>query len=164
MLFLWCLWVVLAALAIGAGRSLARAFAPLLVGTGIATGFVLAYATITMRYTVDLWPLIATLATLGIVSLVPKLASSPAAPNIRVGLLLTLVVSFGASAGVAADYRSTFWQLPNSFSQVWSEADCRERAEAKGLPVESIAHVCRAPRAEAAGRFTVNSQLRETDR
>ena len=143
--FLWTAWIVLAGASAWAARSLWRRQTGLLVGTGVIATFMLAYATITLRYTVDLWPLIATLAVLGIAAVAPRLSEPASADRWHRIAILSLGLSIAINFAVLGGYRYMFREQGDFFSR-WSAAECRERAVAKGLPAERVDHVCRTPR------------------
>jgi hypothetical protein len=65
-LFLWTAWAILACLGLGAMLRLGPAYAVLVGCSAVGACVTLAFPAVTLRYVVDLWPLVATLAILGL--------------------------------------------------------------------------------------------------
>jgi len=143
LLALWTVWIVLAANAFVARRQTARPYAGLLLGTGAAALILCAYATITLRYHIDLWPFIAALALVGILKITPIIAShSPlrARGTLVIAAGLLGVTVNGTTANV---YTSNFAKPAGG---VWTYDTCAGFAEAKGFSTPRIGEICRAPR------------------
>lgn len=141
-LFMWTFWAVLAGIGLCALRRHGIPFAGLLAGLTISTLLTLSYATITLRYHIDLWPLIAALALLA----VPTFASRPIPTGWRGAALgIAAGVGVGVSSGTAIVYTYKFRTHEAGFFANWSAAECRERAAAKGLNSKRINYICRDP-------------------
>lgn len=145
-LFLWAGWIAAAAFGI-AGLRRARPGELALVGvTGVGATLILAYATITMRYLVDLWPLVAALALIGLPRLTARLSEMP--PPRSGALLLVAGFSMLLNLQTAADSRLLFREDPSTGFRAWDANTCRLFALSVDLPTENISEVCRDPRVE----------------
>ncbi len=144
--FLWAGWVA-AAVAGVAGLRRATLGELVLVGvTGIGAALILAYATITLRYLLDLWPLVAALALIGLPRLTARLAALPFPRSSA--LLLVAGFSILLNVQTAAGYRYAFREDPNTGFRAWDAKTCKFFAQSINLPLHRISEICRDPRVE----------------
>jgi xanthosine utilization system XapX-like protein len=145
-LFLWTVWTLLAGIGLGALRRRGAPYAGLLAGVAAGSLVTLSYATITLRYHVDLWPLLAVLALLGV-----SVSGRSVDPARRAALGMACATGLAVSAVTALFYTHLFRTYESTAFAEWSAAECTARAEAKGLQAERIAWVCRDPLIEKDG-------------
>ncbi|MEM7668604.1 MAG: hypothetical protein AAF317_05550 [Pseudomonadota bacterium] len=141
LVWLWTPWMVLIAAAFLTRQSdSARGWLPLLVA-GLAALLLASYATVTLRYRVDLWPVVATLALLAL----PRMLDAG-----REGLLtlprmttrMAFVFLFGAFFSVAtAIYNNHILRNEGSLAQL-SEDTCIRLAEKKGFDPDDVTRIC----------------------
>ncbi|TFL18089.1 hypothetical protein [Jannaschia formosa] len=141
MVFLWPLWILLA----GAGLMALRrdpAMAALVVGLALSAGLMLSYMTVTMRYRVDLWPLIGVLAILGTV----RLLRDP--PGLGTRWAVPVLLAAGLLGSLGAGWRYS-WQFQDSadsaFFAPWSYETCAEIVRTAGFPEAELPRLCREP-------------------
>ncbi|HDR28999.1 hypothetical protein [Rhodovulum sp.] len=151
-LALWTIWAIAAGAGLAAGAAALRRHWALVLGTGLAAGVTLAYATVTLRYHVDLWPLAAALALPGLGWLVPRLATRPLAAPMSLGLVAAGMIGLTGNLTTAGAYRGAFVGVEGSFFAPWTEEDCRRRAAGRGFDPARIDEICRAPRASRGQR------------
>ncbi|MEQ8900588.1 MAG: hypothetical protein RID11_07585 [Roseovarius sp.] len=145
MLFLWPFWLILAGIGVGALLQQGRPYAGLLAGLATSSLVTLSYPTITLRYHVELWPLIAAVALLGIA----RLPAGEITLWQRRILVLALGIGIGVSIGTAVYYTNLFRTQDDSAFAEWTEAECIARAEAKELDAARVTYVCRDPMIES---------------
>ncbi|QQA42039.1 hypothetical protein [Pelagovum pacificum] len=146
LLSLWTIWVAVAVFGIGALRSYGRPVAGLLIGTVATVGLTLAYATITLRYHVDLWPFLAVLSVVGIAALTPRVATGGLSSTGRILMIGLLVAGFVTNERTARAYRAQFPERAETFFAPWSEEYCHGLAETKGFSPQRVDEICRPPR------------------
>lgn len=144
-LWLWTGWMVAAGASLWAGWAAWSRMAGAVTSGAIAAGLIFAYATITMRYHIDLWLAIAPLALLGIGALAPALARARARSAGPPLLVAACAAGLYYNTSVAQVYRNGFLEHPGSFFAPWSEARCRELAVAKGFGPTDLGRICRPP-------------------
>lgn len=146
-LALWTFWGIAAGAGLVAGAAALRRHWALVLGTGLAAAVTLAYATVTLRYHVDLWPLIAALALPGLGWLVPRLATRPLGAPMSLALVAVGMIGVIGNLTTAGAYRGAFVGVEGSFFAPWTEQDCRGRAAGRGFDPARIDEICRPPRA-----------------
>lgn len=146
-LFLWTLWTVLAVVGLRTLWREGRPYAALIAGLGVTALLLMSYATITLRYVVDLWPIVAVLALFGARALPARMSY----PRARTVLGVAAVLGIMVTAHVAALYPMSFRVGPEGAAAEWTEQECRAGAEARGLPADRIGYVCRDPMIETRG-------------
>lgn len=151
LLALWTVWGVAAGAGIAAGAAALRRYFALILGAALAAGVTFAYATVTLRYHVDLWPLIAALALPGLGWLVPRLAARPLATPISLAVIAVAMIGLIGNLTTASLYRSAFLGVEGSFFEPWTEQDCRRLAAGRGFEPARIEEICRPPRAPRTG-------------
>jgi hypothetical protein len=146
MLFLWAGWIAAAVAGLVGLRRATPGHLALVGVTGIGAALILAYATITLRYLLDLWPLVVALALIGLPRLTGWIGAMPPA---RSGALL-LVAGFSVLLNLqtAAGYRYMFRENPETNFKAWDAATCRSFALGAHLPPHRIGEICRDPRVE----------------
>ncbi|MEM9901777.1 MAG: hypothetical protein AAF865_10535, partial [Pseudomonadota bacterium] len=144
MLFYLTPWIVLAGIGLWGVRRHGAAFTGLLLALGGSALLTLSYATITLRYHVDLWPLVFVLALLAL----PSLARTRTLPY---GIAFTGFFALGVMANTALYYPHLLRVYPETGFAEWSEAECQARASEIGLPAARIGYVCRDAMVEPTG-------------
>ncbi|RDC68010.1 hypothetical protein DLJ49_20540 [Rhodovulum sp. 12E13] len=139
-LFLWTFWTLLAGIGLGALRRRGAPYVGLLAGVAAGSVVTLSYPTITLRYHVDLWPLIAALALLGV-----SVAGRSLDHSRRAALAVACTTGLAFSAVTALFYTHYLRTHEATAFAEWSAAECTARAEAKGLEAERVAWICRDP-------------------
>lgn len=145
-LFLWAGWIASAVAGLAGLRRAAPGQLALVGVAAIGAALILAYATITLRYLLDLWPLVAALALIGLPRLTGWIGAMRPA---RSGALL-LVAGFSVLLNLqtAAGYRYMFREHPETNFEAWDTATCRSFALSANLPPHRIGEICRDPRVE----------------
>ena len=141
-LFLWPIWLALAALGL-MQRDLRRV--PILAGlggAGLGAGLLLAYPTITLRYHVDLWPLIALPAIFGIAPAARLIAGGI---GWRTATTAMLALGLGVTGLTVGASRNLITEAPGSLSQAWSRDYCLERVAARDFAPERARELCTVP-------------------
>ncbi len=146
MLALWTSWSLLAVAGTIVGARTLMPWLGLLLGTGIVALIICAYATITLRYHIDLWPFVATFSILGIVKIAPHLAASPLSKGRSIVLIAAGLAGVLTNAGISAEYRGKFLETPGSRTAVWNYETCVQLAARKSFSSERIEEICREPR------------------
>jgi hypothetical protein len=149
LLFLWPAWMLLM---IAGLRQRATWRMPGLAGTAAVTVgglLMLSYATITLRYHVDLWPLIALPAVFGI---------APAAawmfdPDHRRGwagaaMLLLVLIGFQVTATNIGRSRNLVTEAPGTLSSPWSKDHCLKIVARRHFSGAAAARLCTDPLAD----------------
>ena len=146
MLFLWPVWVVLAAIGL-VRRGLPRGvFWLMLLAVLPAAVLIYSYPTITMRYRVELWPLHFVLGSAALVALGASGAVS--APNLR--RRLGTGVAVGALIGVYAFFLFSDWVNWEWGTLLRSWEDCSAAvAEQRSLGPDHIDRLCVIDRPDA---------------
>lgn len=139
MIFVWTGWVLLACLGLAViWRH--RSLAGLVLGTGVAAGVTLAYGTVTLRYSFDMWPFLITLGMIGAVTILRWIEA-------RSNPILTTVLACALAIGSLG----TLWRTANyagvfvTPERAWSYEFCAKQAAKISLPEARIASVCRDP-------------------
>jgi len=145
-LFRWTFWALLAGIGLGALRRRGAPYAGLLAGVAAGSVVTLSYPTITLRYHVDLWPLVAALALLGV-----SASGRSFDPARRAALGFACAMGLAVSTVTAIVYTHLFRTHETTVFAEWSMAECLARAEAKGLEAKRAAWVCRDPLIEKDG-------------
>ncbi|MEM9709535.1 MAG: hypothetical protein AAF871_12195 [Pseudomonadota bacterium] len=141
-LWMWAGFFVAAFAAFRAPRAdFAAAAAPLLT-SAIAAVFVLSYATITLRYRIDLWIALGPLVFLGVGVLAPRLASSKGSAG-RI-MALACLCGLAANLFIALLYTANFRSDWRFFAD-WTEEHCLEQAAGLSLSEAQIGSLCRPP-------------------
>jgi hypothetical protein len=158
MLFLWTFWV--GAMTMGLVYAKPRisggvlAF-PLLIATGVGALLMLSYPTITLRYRIDLWPVVITLCLLSFPGLMHRYGSNwPNGQRVLSASLRLLVIGMLISAGVTARYTRYFKNPPNTFYRAWNAEFCADMVVKKGLAVSEIPRICVDPETVFPHSFT----------
>ena len=144
--FMWTVWALFATAGLFAGRTAIGPWTGLVFGTATSALVTLSYATVTLRYHVDLWPLVAALSIVGIARLAPRIVSAPILSTKPLGIILVVFFGFIVNTGVSQKYRAKFAETPGSIMAVWSAEACRDIADRKAFAEERIAKICRSPR------------------
>ena len=149
MVFLWTFWVV--AMTMGlvfakpriSGGVLAL---PLMIATGVGALLMLSYPTITMRYRIDLWPVVITLCLLSFPGLMHRYGSNrPNGQRVLSASLVLLVIGMLVSAGATAWYTRGFQTTPDTFFDKWNAEICADMVVKKGLAVSEVPRICVDP-------------------
>jgi hypothetical protein len=141
-IFLWPFWMILMAAGLFR-RELWRM--PGLAGTfAVAIGGVLmvSYATITLRYHIDLWPLIALPAVFGVGPVAACAYDGVGGWLLK--LLLIVLVTYGVVAGfiISKESRKVLIEVPGSISAPWSDKKCLALTARKGFSEERGRALC----------------------
>jgi len=144
LVFLWPLWLFLAGAAIGARRSDWRKLSLPLAGTLAATVLTLAYGTVTLRYRVDMWPLFALLALLGLSALVPKLAAGHRSRGLKAIAFACFLTGLLVTALTVSQLR--FFQASRALKPAWSLEECQALVRVNKLPDADTDRICQPPR------------------
>ncbi|MEM1429351.1 MAG: hypothetical protein AAGG09_07830 [Pseudomonadota bacterium] len=147
MVFIWAPWVLLAVAGLAALRTAGRPYAGLLLGLGGSALLLLSYATITLRYLVDLWPIFAALA---LVACARAAQQPPHRQTMRLGGL-AMLCGLAVTANVVLVYPKLLRTYDTTGFAEWSAQECRERAIDRGLPQERLSYICRDPLIERTG-------------
>lgn len=136
--FAWAPWFLIILRGVFCARGTARGGWILLLAGSFGAAVVISFATLTIRYRMDLWPLVMA----GLVLTLPRVAMAVRAGTIaprsaiRAGgltLLLACAVQFAVLP---------YGILEKNEHMVWSEAQCAEIAGAKGFGADDIARIC----------------------
>ncbi|EPX78817.1 hypothetical protein Salmuc_04400 [Salipiger mucosus DSM 16094] len=144
--FLWTFWSIAAAVGIGTLRRARRGEIVLVGVAGIAALLMLSYATIAPRYHVDLWPLVAALAIVGLPHAIRRVSAMRGRWYAR--LLVVGVIGTLVNVQTAGAYRYISREHPASDFAAWDAATCSAHAAEKGFDAPRIQEICRAPRVE----------------
>lgn len=144
MVFLWPLWILFAVSAPAAGGQVWRRMAIPLAGGFAIAGLTLAYGTITLRYRVDLWPLLALLALLGASAIAKLFAQGKSGLFLKGALIAAFLIGIAVSASTVAQLRG-FQMAPQS-KPFWSMEECRHLTGQKDFSDADIERICRPPR------------------
>lgn len=141
MLIMWPVWLYLSLIGLWA----LRRDPPIAVLAGcmmLAFGLTLAYGTVTLRYRLDLWPLLGLLALVGAVRV---LASSRT--RLQQGIIAVLLGIGGVgSLGASVQYQGMFRDDPDHpHLRPWTYEVCADLAQAKGFDGDDLARICRTP-------------------
>ncbi|WP_171241301.1 hypothetical protein [Ruegeria sp. HKCCA5491] len=143
LVMLWPLWCLLALFGIRAAWRDTQ-MAGLVVAVALSAIVTLAYGTITFRYRLDLWPVIATLALMGAVFCMRR-EPGIAAKAWIVGLGTTaFIVGTATTTASVYKYASPLRERPGEYFEKWSEDACLKRAAQIGLTVEQGTKTCRS--------------------
>lgn len=145
MVFLWLPWIFLIVVALPLKRVKIQQWWAVLVAASIATGMVLAYATITLRYRTDIWPLIAVLAVYSL----PKLWDDSERHPIKAwGVLFITAIAFVLSFLLALKvvvFYVLYFSTVGLYGQ-WSQQTCAEMVIAKEqLGPDDVERLCTIP-------------------
>lgn len=144
--FMWSVWALFATAGLFAGRAALGRWAGLVAGTGISALVTLSYATVTLRYHIDLWPVVAALSIVGIARLTPQIVTAPILTPKPFGIILVVFSGLIVNTGISMKYRANFAERPGSFGAAWSYETCADVAERKAFTQIRIAEICRSPR------------------
>ena len=95
LVFMWPLWCVLAVIGLRQREVWRIPVVPVLAGVTIGALLMMSYLTITIRYHMDLWAMLALPAVFGTAALARKLSDQPERKRVWVPILLALVVVSG---------------------------------------------------------------------
>ncbi|MGS4885951.1 hypothetical protein [Roseibium sp. MB-4] len=144
LIYLLPFWLALAVSSFWAQASVWKQFGPALAATLIAAGLTLTYATITLRYRVDLWPAIAVLALIGMSAIMPKLAAGNLGKGLQHGLaalfLLGAITTTYISMGLLKLHANS------GFGSLWTFEVCKTFAQTREFTDADIVRICREPR------------------
>lgn len=144
MVFLWTFWIVLAALGLASLLGLGWRYLGLVAGFATGAVLTMSFPAMTLRYLVDLWPFVASLAILGLARLGRRPMTAPRLLSLSIAGCIGIALTLGTSIA----YTHLLRTYPDSGFAEWSAAECRERAGLKGLSDGRIAYVCREPSVE----------------
>lgn len=147
MALLWAGWLALAMIGLAGLRKASRAEQALAATAAVSAVLIFAYATITLRYMLAIWPLV---AVLSLVSL-PRLAQRvDAVSPVRAGAFaLAAGLGIGVSLHTASIYRFEFRENPATAFKAWDAETCKSYVMKANLPESRRAELCRAPRVES---------------
>ena len=146
---LWTLWAWLAVLGAVALRHEARPYWGLLAGLGASSLLTLSYGTVTLRYQVDLFPLVMVLAAVGLLYLAPRLTRPRDAARWPILFLMLTIIGGSVSLRTADAYGLFFRQHADSAFAEWTDETCREKAAERGFDPGRIEEICRPPRQDS---------------
>lgn len=150
---LWMPWLVIAAAGFRArvrptGAWSAGALAAALVAAVIPVLLLCSYPTVTLRYRLELFPLLAVVVAMGLTGLGARLGALPASGSGapfggRVRVLAVAMVLSGSfnTVQTARAYAIYFVDIPQFVT--WSRPFCEDMVRAKGLPNADIDQLCR---------------------
>ena len=142
--FLWPLWFGLAACAfLGGTTPLKQMSAPLLAGLATAV-LTVSYGTVTMRYRIDIWPLVSVLALIGMHNMMPRLSLGSISSPVR--SLFAVLFLFGTLTSTFMAVRYQNLHTNSRYSPAWSLELCQSLANKKGFSDEDTDRICRPPR------------------
>ena len=155
-LWLWPVWMALMALGfmqrlLWRGAGLAGVAA-----AGAGTAMIFAYATITLRYHVDMWPVIAFPAVFAIAALARR-ATAPAEGNRQelphyatAMLALLLVAGFVVTGHKTLHSRVTLMEPEGTMAGPWTDAQCLTYIAPHGFPASRAREICDVGQGEAS--------------
>ncbi|WP_068117256.1 hypothetical protein [Tropicimonas marinistellae] len=151
-IFLWTGFCVLAGIGLCSGIARLRPYAGLVLAAGTIAVVTLSYGTITLRYHVEIFPIIGVLALVGCGRFAPWAAR--ARSKIAVGFLALVVCAVGAvSSGATALYSSVLLnEDPGTFFEPWSEEMCLDHTGQKNFAEARARQICRQPYGPAGAR------------
>ncbi|MEO0393811.1 MAG: hypothetical protein AAF213_11305 [Pseudomonadota bacterium] len=143
LVFLWPVWMFLAWQARAHFQRHWSASNIILGGLLLVTVLTLSYATITLRYRFDIWPLIIAIALLGLRKSQARAPDKPIPPaQVTLYGILTAIGVF-VSVATAVSYSHNFRY--NVFSMEWTDHQCREIMGEIGFDASEHDHLCRRP-------------------
>ena len=150
MIFLWPIWIVLAALGLRAKEL--RHPAALIGAAGFLAAFLmmLSYAQVSLRFKADLWGLVGLLSVFGLAQFgrwcgpsSRENLCSPEKQKVIGKSMLALIFAGVAFTLITAAVYSQSLSLKYSFFAPWSEQVCAEKAATKGLDPVRVEQLCR---------------------
>ncbi|MTI45584.1 hypothetical protein JM93_01015 [Roseibium hamelinense] len=141
--YLWPGFLLLGAFALRTPRSEFTRYAPLMAGLFLTLLLTLSYATITLRYRVDLWPFIAVIALLGLAGLNHSTLS--AGWNRFAGFALGLCAMLGISATALAALIMQIRLTETDIMSRWDFETCVELVVERGFSQERSETLCALP-------------------
>lgn len=142
-LFLWPVWMLLAW---RGRRYLDLRVTPLhivLVGLLVTTLLTLSYGTIALRYRIDIWPLIAVLAIMGLKSF-KGFSSDVTKGNAQVNTM-AVIVGFGVLVSAVTAFHYSYNFRYNLFSIEWTDTQCAQIMAEAGFTAPEVPNLCRRP-------------------
>lgn len=142
LVFLWLPWIFLIVGAIRFKQIVIQRWWIVMLGALIASLFMLAYGTITLRYRTDIWPLIATVVVYSLPNLWEGLEMHPIKTD-RVIFLTVLTFAFSASISITliSPYAGSF--TPNRLQGRWSQETCATMVAGKEtLGSDAVEKLC----------------------
>jgi hypothetical protein len=143
-LFLWPAWIALMAVGLAQRGIWSMPTVVGMAGAGLGALLLLSYPTVTLRYHIDLWPLIAFPAVFGIAALGQAIERRRGKPTVLAMalpvMLLAGIVVTGDAVGAS---RNLITEKPGTLSQAWSEDYCLQRVAAKGFAGNKASALCR---------------------
>lgn len=146
--FLWPIWVIFAFVGIREIFQRSRSWTIPVVGMGVSALLTWSYATITLRYHIDIIPLIGVLAIVGLYRMTPIIATLNLGSSGAIGLVFAGLFGLMVNTTTAAAYRYIFLEIPGQASGPWSEETCNILAQRKGFTTDRIDEICRPPRTQ----------------
>ncbi len=148
---LWLVWFLAAAASPGAGRRAWSMMTVPIIGFGASAILTTAYGTITLRYHIDLWPLLAVLSIIWLLGRSQRFASDVAKTKSQVRIIAIVIMLGGVlNLGTANGYRLYFMERAGAVTEIWPFAFCSEQAARKGFSGDDLLRVCQDPRAAYA--------------
>lgn len=140
MIIIWTGWMVLALWGLVSCLRY-RMLVGLILGTGAAAGLTLAYGTITLRYSFDMWPFVALLGMMGALAVLRSLQVRPR-PILMACLVGLFCLSTLTMLWRSANYAGAFIVTP---AAIWSYEFCMAEGARTSVPPERLPAVCRDP-------------------
>ena len=136
--FAWAPWFLVTLRGLFCRSGVARAGWVLVAAGSVGALVVMSFATLTLRYRVDLWPLVMA----GAVLMLPRIAA-----GIRDGRIAVRSAVRAGGLALLLACGVQFTVLPYGILEwdergVWSEAQCAEYARAKGFDADAVARIC----------------------
>ncbi|WP_139315287.1 hypothetical protein [Mongoliimonas terrestris] len=142
---LWLPWLAIAVVGFAtrmrpAGAWAAGAWTAAVASAAIPVLILLSYPTVTLRYRLEIFPLLAVVAAMGLTGLAARTGASwrGATGGLAVGLVLFGTVG---TAVTARHYATYFTDIPEFVT--WSRPFCETMVRAKGLPNADLDQLCR---------------------
>ena len=143
MLYIWMCWFAAAFAAVFAPVALRRQAWGLWLATGLSTLITLSFAHVTFRGRIDVWPLLAAFALIGLSALVPCLAKSSLRAWRTLAVIMTLVAALPVL--ILTIYEAYILHAASKSASVWTRDECIVLVREKGLPDARIPYICRDP-------------------
>jgi hypothetical protein len=138
-IFLWPVWTVLMLVGLFQRSTWTMPAAAGLAGVTVSAVMLLCYMTITLRYHVDMWPLLALPAVFGLAAVARKATGDPVATRSWRNVLLVL-----ATLGMFVTLQKTVHSraMNTDKQDLWSREYCLELAAKKGFALVRAEQIC----------------------
>lgn len=140
-LFLWPTWMIMAIASRGRIVREISTVNILLIGLLVVVVVTLSYGTITLRYRIDMWPLIAVLALLGTGPVAGIASMGERARSVL--MVFGVIVVFGVMISIRTAAVHSMYFTYNTFSLPWTDHECAQIMERTGFDAEDLARLCR---------------------